>query len=49
MDKETGECNETISINDISEIISKEIIPQLDPKNLYQYIEGLIKPPKGES
>lgn len=49
IDKESGDCNETIAITDISDIISKEIIPQLDPKNLYQYIEGLIKPPKGES
>ena len=43
-DKENEEnYNETIGLLEISEIISKEIIPLLDMKNIYQYIEGFIK------
>ena len=43
-DKENEEnYNETIGLLEISEIISKEIIPLLDMKNIYQYIEGLVK------
>lgn len=31
---------------DIQEILSNEILPVLDTKNIYQYLEGLIKLPK---
>ena len=34
--------NETIPFSYIEEIISKEIIPQLDIKVIYSYLEGLI-------
>jgi hypothetical protein len=47
-DKESKECNETISSNDISEILSREVIPQMDTKNIYIYLEGLVRISKSE-
>ncbi len=48
IDQETGEKNDPISAHEISEILSMEIIPQLDTKNIYIYLEGLVKIPKTE-
>jgi hypothetical protein len=36
------EVNEVISGEDISEILSREIIPQMGTKNIYLYLEGLV-------
>jgi len=38
--------NEVISAEEISEILSREIIPQMDTKNIYMYLEGLVHVPK---
>lgn len=43
------QSNETISLNDVSEILSREIIPQLDTKNIYVYMEGLVRISKSET
>ncbi len=43
VDRENENFNETIGSQEISEILSKEIIPQIDSKNIYQYLEGLVK------
>ncbi len=48
IDRESGDNNEVISSQEISEVLSKEIIPQLDPKNIYTYLEGLVRVQKGE-
>ena len=40
------ESNEIIASDEISEILSNEIIPQMETKNIYLYMEGLVRIPK---
>lgn len=51
IDLQTGDCNETISEAEISEILSRECIPKIDTKTIYGYLEGLVraKPAKDKS
>ncbi|EGR30317.1 hypothetical protein IMG5_135140 [Ichthyophthirius multifiliis] len=42
-DIETNISNETISAQDLNEILINDIIPQLDKTNIFRYMDGLIK------
>lgn len=43
IDFSTGDCNETISEAEVSEILSRECIPKIDTKTIYGYLEGLVR------
>ncbi len=49
MDSETSDHNEVIGSNEISEILSRQVIPMMDIKNIYKYLEGLVKIPENDS